>query len=609
MLNLSCKKYLGILVFVFLIFASSGVFNRVKAAASLYFTASSVKVYVGQNFTLYPKVNTGGDATNAYIVNITFSSNSIQPVSITKNGSICSLYTSEPSYTSTTATISCGLPTPGYNGSAGGLGVITFKAKGVGSAVISISGASKVLANDGLGTDILGSTGSITITITEPPPPPVAAPTVTASVGADGLWVSTTEITFSWNVPSGAKGFSYIFTQDPNAAVPKTNMGNGTSISYSDLADGIYYFKIIATDGSQWSTVTTYTLKIDTTPPHDIQITTEPSSDNIIEVLPQVIFSATDDLSGIDHYEIKIDDGEYIIAVNPYQIESITSGEHTITIKAVDVAGNSSESSINIKIAEVQAPVLIKPENNSYIPIGEKLVIEGTTTPNSQVFIYLNGELIAEVTSNESGYFSFTYDKLLLEGKYELYATSKDDGGILSRKSEIIKFKVDPYAVRIGGYVIPSFCLGLFILLLLILLLLLLIIIYRKWKKYREKVKEKLSKAKDKIDDEFEELERDVRNEVEETLSQEKKQQVSKRIEHELERDLTDEVLEAKSGVEEALNIATSDKTQKGNAKNDKQRTEGSIDKDVDIREESSEDKKKGIKTSEFTVYKDDEKE
>lgn len=474
------KKQFLVTIIAFFTFLVLGTFNHVQAAATLYFTASTTGTYVGQTFTVYPRVNTGGDSTNAYSVQITFPSGLIQPISISKGGSVCTLFTQEPSYTASTATISCGLPNPGYNGSSGSLGSITFRARAKGSATISISGGSQVLANDGAGTNILGTRSSITINITDPPPPPINSPVVTCSPGSDNEWIVVNEVTCSWTVPSGAMGYSYTLTQDQSTSAGRTNLGSETSKTYSDLEDGVYYFKIAATDGSRWSNDATYTLLIDTTPPKDLEIVSEPSNESVITILPFISFNAIDDTSGIDHYEIKIDNGEYIVTDSPYQIESITGGEHTITIKTFDKAGNYTEESITLTIVDVPPPVIIKPKDGSYIPIGEEIYIEGTATPNSIIYIYLNGELIAEVTSNEDGYFSYTYDQFLLQGKYELYAILKNENGIISEKSETVTFNIDPRAIRIGNLVIPGHCLSLSIIFIILLLILVIICLLKK---------------------------------------------------------------------------------------------------------------------------------
>ena len=53
-------------------------------------------------------------------------------------------------------------------------------------------------------------------------------------------------------------------------------------------------------------------------------------------------FATSDETSGISHYELAINDGEFIRVTSPYQLEPQPDGEHIITVKAVDQAGWST---------------------------------------------------------------------------------------------------------------------------------------------------------------------------------------------------------------------------------------------------------------------------
>lgn len=544
----------AILVFFLVSCALFGptVVSHASAAASLYMGSSTSQVYPGGTFTVYPRVNTGGAATNAYQAEISYTSN-IQAIGISKGGSICSLYTTEPSYTLSTASISCGLPTPGYNGTSGSLGSITFRALTVGTATVSYAGGSKVLANDGSGTNILGSVSGANISIVTPPPPPIEAPAVSCTPGGDNEWVSSQSITCTWNTPSGASGFSFIITQDQNENPGSGSISSETSASFSNLSDGVYYFKIKATGNNQWSTVTTYTIKIDTTPPEEVDIVTDPDASEEIDVLPMVSFNAIDAMSGVVRYEIRIDNGDWIEAASPYMVPSISSGNHTVAVKAIDAAGNQRITELPITVAEIPAPIITKPKNGAYLPIGEYLIVEGTTTPDSTVYIYLDGKLIAEVTSDRDGNFTYTHKQLLLAGKHELYATSKGEGGIVSKRSEVVRFSIDIYAVKIGPYIVPSFCAGSFILTILVLLVLLAVLLIKRYSAYRKRVHENVNKSQDMIDQEFDQLKDDLRDDVEDMLSDKTLNKDSHKLEHKLEQELDSELKETEVNVEDIV--------------------------------------------------------
>jgi hypothetical protein len=157
-----------ILIFAFFISASSA------SAATLYFSPSSGNQTAGNILNVNVVVNTQGKAINNADANIRFPTNLLEVVSVSKSGSIFTLWVEEPRFSNVAGTISLngGLPTPGYTGTAGRIVTITFRLKTAGSAsLVFTSGA--VRANDGLGTDVLGFLGTATYTISPPPVAPI----------------------------------------------------------------------------------------------------------------------------------------------------------------------------------------------------------------------------------------------------------------------------------------------------------------------------------------------------------------------------------------------------------------------------------------------------
>jgi len=542
------KKTFYTTILVLLFFIALGSINKSQAAASLYLSASSTRVYPGNSVTVYVKVNTGGAATNAYSASVGFPS-ALRPTSISKGGSICSLFTQEPTFSTGSASFNCGLPSPGYNGGGGTIGSVTVRAISKGTHTISVTGG-QVLANDGVGTNILGSTGSVTISVVDPPPPPVGTPTITSSTGEEAKWNRVTDVTFTWTKPSNATGFSYSLSKDQNANPARSNQGDGLTKAYEELEDGIYYFKVMATDGSRWGNPATFTLRIDNTPPHDIDIVPEPDKDPI-DKPPMISFNAIDDTSGIDHYEIKIDEGEFKTVESPYQFEEITSGEHTITIQAYDKAGNMTEKTITINIAQIEAPTIIIPKKNTYFRVGDDIYIEGLALPNAILYIYLNDELIGEVTADENGKFSMTYKKLLSPGKYEIYARVKDTSGIIGAYSEKVPIRVDSYAIKIGGIVIPGIfflvCMSVFFL----VLILLLIFLYRKYKKKKGHSKEETAKLEKSIDSKLDKLEDDLSKNITKVLW--RRQPVDKALKYDINNEIEREIKETEGEIDSEL--------------------------------------------------------
>lgn len=150
----------AIFIFVFFLFTQSA------SAATLYLSPSSKSVDVGNIVNVSVIVNSGGEAINSADATINFPNDLLEVVSVSKSGSIFSMWVEEPSFSNAGGVISFsgGVPNPGFNGSSGKVIGIVFKVKNKGNASVVFSTAS-VRANDGLGTDVLKGTGQSSISI------------------------------------------------------------------------------------------------------------------------------------------------------------------------------------------------------------------------------------------------------------------------------------------------------------------------------------------------------------------------------------------------------------------------------------------------------------
>jgi hypothetical protein len=93
-----------------------------------------------------------------------------------------------------------------------------------------------------------------------------------------------------------------------------------------------------------WTVVDTNIPSIIITKPDNDSLFTDPGM--------TVSWTGTDFPAGIDHYEVKIDNGEYLnvgLDTN-YTFNNLEDGNHKITVRAVDRAGNSKEDTISLKI-------------------------------------------------------------------------------------------------------------------------------------------------------------------------------------------------------------------------------------------------------------------
>ncbi|OGY22171.1 MAG: hypothetical protein A2126_00585 [Candidatus Woykebacteria bacterium GWB1_45_5] len=488
------------------------------AGASLYPSPTTGSKYVGEKFHVF--IYVGADqSVNTFDVYVSVSNFTVTGISVA--GSICKLYPSSPSYSPTSAHFQCGLPTPGYTGGAGYIGAVIVKGNSPGTAKLSIASGSKVLANDGFGTNILSSLGTATFNIL---PPPTAAPSVTSSTHPDSdKWYKNKDVSLSW---SGAGSeFSYQFDQSADTIPDTVSEGTEKAKTYKEVADGLWYFHVRVKGSGGWSATTSFRVQIDSTPPEPFTPEADPKKD--AEKRPIISFVTADATSGIDHYEVKIDNGVWVTALSPYQIPKIASGKHTIYVKAIDKAGNERIGQVEVGVKEIPAPIVTKPSDGSFIPYTPSLQIAGRSEANFQVEIYLDDKKIATVKTDKNGNFTYTHKNLLTAGKHTIYAIALNPDGIESPKSNVVNFTLDPRAFDLAGLTVPGIIVYSFLFGLIIILVIIFVFFILRSRRYRKKLKEifegleeeveedlseeKASdKAKEKVEKDFEETEKEL---------------------------------------------------------------------------------------------------
>jgi hypothetical protein len=171
----------------------------VGEAATLRLSPAGGSYNVGQTFSVSALVNSSDQAMNAASGMITFSPDILEVTSVSKGGSIMSLWVKEPSFTNSAGTVSFEgvVLNPGFTGSAGTIVTVTFRAKKEGTVSLRFSSA-QVLANDGSGQNILSQSDGATFAIaraaqTTHPPPRTTTPSVPAVPRTNSLQIEELE--------------------------------------------------------------------------------------------------------------------------------------------------------------------------------------------------------------------------------------------------------------------------------------------------------------------------------------------------------------------------------------------------------------------------------
>ncbi len=167
-------------------------------AATLQVSPRSGSYAVGQTIAVTVLLSSADQSTNAVSGHIKFPSDKLQALSVSKVGSILTIWSIDPKYSNAAETVDFEgvVPNPGFQSNGGKIVTMYFKVLAEGTAKITFSEAA-ALANDGNGTDILTGTDGAQFTLTPAPvikdvPPPVAAPSQPGQKAASPIFESTT---------------------------------------------------------------------------------------------------------------------------------------------------------------------------------------------------------------------------------------------------------------------------------------------------------------------------------------------------------------------------------------------------------------------------------
>jgi hypothetical protein len=378
-------------------------------AATLNFSPSSGSFSQNTNFAVNINVSSPDQAMNAASLTIKFPNDKVQVVSVSKSGSIVDFWAQEPSFSNTTGEIKLEgvVLTPGYKGSSGKLLTVNLRGKNIGPAVLSIV-SSSVLANDGVGTNILTSVNGASFNIVaaevkepeviqikdltptdEEPIAPVKEGEVckpdsliTSSTHPGIIWRKENSVAFSWHLPEGTLASKISFDRNPNSEPSVINNPAIVEKRYEDLEDGVWYFHLSLQNNDKWSKTEHFQIKIDQTAPN-LQATEVPRA-SLKDPRPIINLSASDEMSCVEKIELSIN-GEILdyekLPNGDFKLQKINPGAHELVVTAYDRAGNSTQRFIYIVVESLEPalpPVLpekINMENILAIGLGLLVVL------------------------------------------------------------------------------------------------------------------------------------------------------------------------------------------------------------------------------------------
>ncbi len=347
-------------------------------AAELSLTPGTGTFSAGGDFSLTVSIDPQSDSVNAADGTISFDPSLLSVSSVSRDGSVFSLWTSDPSFSNTAGTLTFSGGTPSAFSTKGKVVTINFKAKTTGSAKVEFTKGS-VLAADGKGTDVYKSGVGGTYTIGEgaPTPPPAAPKATPKAAPSDGLgvgpvpiapvttssthpkpdtWYSTTTIKFAWKPPGDVVMLRTILSQDENAEPTEETDKMSEPLVLTATGDGVWYLAAQYQNDSGWGERSVFKVQIDSVAPKPFDVSLVDGD------TPKLAFSTEDELSGVDRYVLQF--GATTVATiraqdlmdGHFPVPAQEGGPQVVTVTAFDKAGNSTETK-----KELTLPLVLKP--------------------------------------------------------------------------------------------------------------------------------------------------------------------------------------------------------------------------------------------------------
>lgn len=484
------RKFKIILAFL----AATTIANATQVnAADIFITPSLGNYIVGQNFSINIYLSSPDAAINAASGILSFPSDTLEVTSISKTGTIMSLWVQEPTFSNQAGTINFEgiVLNPGFTGPSAKILTVNFKAKGYGLADTKFTSAS-ILANDGTGTNVLKgiSGGHYNINITaqttanaEITTPSVAgnsplAPKIVSTTHPDpNKWYSQNTADFSWGpLPDELTQVRTLLDRFANSLPTISNNPQTAEKNVTDLPEGTSYFHVQLKNKNGLGSISHFKINVDTTPPAPFKISVQ-NEQEASNPSPIVSFVTSDSVSGVEKYQAKIGDGDFFdipnsaVAIDAFMLPKQLPGKRTLLIQAIDRAGNKTVSYAEINILPIDPPKV-----NIYssdLKSGDFLSLDGVTYPDSSAYIFFTKIGEAEekriVRSDPTGKFSFIWPKALDKGKYKIYLQAMDGRGAVSENSPIHEFSVVPgVLIQIGPIKTNNIFVGMLIIVLFI---------------------------------------------------------------------------------------------------------------------------------------------
>jgi hypothetical protein len=293
-------------------------------------------------------ISSGGESINAIEADLRFDPTVLQVRDIDVSNSICHADMFLDKYIDNQAGeihLSCIIPSPGFdqeNGIIANLKILPLKS---GDTNITFSNDSRVLANDGLATNVLRNFTNGNFQISELTPQDITPIIFSFSHPNNEQWYTGKTVDLSWNNPNH-DDLLFAFDQNPNLDLSSARHTTSTATTIQIPKGGIFYAHLKRPS----STPSVKKIMVDDVPPEQLVIKVNSASVKRGESIPLLV-EAHDAMSGLEkNFYLKSETGLFLPARNPVYLSYPRKGTYPVTVRVYDLAGNYSEGTINITV-------------------------------------------------------------------------------------------------------------------------------------------------------------------------------------------------------------------------------------------------------------------
>lgn len=456
---------------------------RAVMAADLSINPSAGQTTVGAVITTTIQLDTDGQAVNAVETTLTFPTDLLQLITVSKTDSILTLAKIDSAAANRTGQvmISGGLPSPGYTGDQGIVLRMTWQVRAAGQAVMTLSDGI-ILANDGVGTDVFRHQSGAMFILIDPVviEPSISAPVVGSLDYPNQFgWYSGSEATIFWTRPPGLTGVSYSLTRESTTKPDESIDTDDSTVTVPIPEDGAWYFHLRGQYASGWSETAHFTLRRDNTPPEPFTLDVRRDR-GLADPSPSIVFRAIDSGSGVAEYTVSIDGATAISATSPFKIGVTRTGDYRVVVTATDKAGNSRTSDTTFTVVGYTVPIIAH-VSTPLILLG-RLTVRGTALAGDRINIFVDGKLSGSTMAGTASLavtdgttvrlpWAYTTDQPFSPGAHRLTATATGPAGQTSIASDPRALQVQGSRIQFGGRTVATFAavplLGIFLVMML----------------------------------------------------------------------------------------------------------------------------------------------